>query len=71
MLLSMEYGDFKPHEADAFELDHVIAYKQSSKYNLWNVLMKVNLKNFLPQKLPAYMVITIRSNIALGSYITT
>ena len=26
MLLSMEYGNFKPHEADAFELDHVIAY---------------------------------------------
>ena len=31
MLFSMEYGDFKPHEADAFELDHVIAYEQSSK----------------------------------------
>ena len=50
MLLSMEYGDFKPHEADAFELDHVIAYK---KYNSWNVLMEVNLENFLPRKLPA------------------
>ena len=24
MLLSMEYGDFKPHEADAFELDPMI-----------------------------------------------
>ena len=48
MLLSMEYGDFKPHEADAFELDHVIAYKQSSKFNLQNVLMEVNLENFLP-----------------------
>ena len=34
MLLSMEYGDFTPHEADTFELDHVIAYKQSLKYNL-------------------------------------
>ena len=44
MLLSMEYGDFKPHEADAFELDHMIAYKQSSKFNLWNILMEVNLK---------------------------
>ena len=53
MLLSMEYGDFKPHEADAFELDHVIAYKQSLKFNLQNVLMEVNLKNFLPQKLSA------------------
>ena len=30
MLLSMEYDDFKPQEADAFELDYVIAYKQSS-----------------------------------------
>ena len=30
----MEYGDFKPHEADAFEFDHVIAYKQSLKFNL-------------------------------------
>ena len=53
MLLSMEYGDFKPHEADAFVLDHVIAYKQSSKFNLQNVLMEVNLENFLPRKLPA------------------
>ena len=53
MLLSMEYGDFKPHEAVAFEFDHVIAYKQSSKFTLRNVLMEVNLENFLPQKLPA------------------
>ena len=42
----MEYGDFKSHEADTFELDHVIAYKQSLKFNLWNVLMEVNLNNF-------------------------
>ena len=49
----MEYGDFKPHEADIFELDHVIAYKQSSKFNLRNVSMEVNLENFLTQKLPA------------------
>ena len=48
MLLSMEYGDFKLHESDAFELDHVIAYKQSSKFNSRNVLMEVNLENFLP-----------------------
>ena len=48
MLLSMEYGDFKPHEAEAFEFDHMIAYKQSSKFNLWNVLMEVNLKNDPP-----------------------
>ena len=53
MALSMEYGDFKPHEAVAFELDHVIAYKKSLKFNSQNVLMVVNLKNFLPQKLPA------------------
>ena len=53
MLLSMEYGDFKPHEADALELDHMIAYKQSSKFNSRNVLMEVDLENFLPQKLPA------------------
>ena len=52
MLLSMEYSDIKPHEADTFELDHVIAYKQSSKFNLQNVLMQVNLENVLPQKLP-------------------
>ena len=51
MALSMEYGDFKLHEADAFELDHVIAYKKSSKFNLQNVLMEVNLKNFIPRKL--------------------
>ena len=48
MLPSMEYGYFKPHKADAFELDHMIAYKQSSKFNLPNVLMEVNLENFLP-----------------------
>ena len=34
MLLSIEYGDFKPHKVDAFELDHVIAYEQFSKFNL-------------------------------------
>ena len=53
VLLSMEYGDFKPHEADAFESDHVIAYKQSLKFNSRNVLMEINLENFLPRKLPA------------------
>ena len=52
MMLSMEYGDFKPHEADVFELDHMIAYKQSSKFSLRNVSMEVNFKNFLPWKLP-------------------
>ena len=52
MLLSMEYGDFKPHKADAFELDHVIAYKQSSKFSSQTILMEVNLEYFLPQKLP-------------------
>ena len=64
MLLSMEYGDLKPHEIrdeiDAFELDHMIAYKQSSKFNSRNILMEVNLENFLPRKLPAiwYMLVT-------------
>ena len=53
MVLSMEYGDFKPHEADAFESDHVRAYKQPSKFNSRNVLMEVNLESFLPRKLPA------------------
>ena len=53
MLLSMEYGNFKSHEVDAFELDHMITYKQSSKFTSQNVLMEVNLENFLPQKLPA------------------
>ena len=59
MLLIMEYGDFKPHEADTFELDNVITYKQSLKFNLQNTLMEVNLKNFLPRKLPTiwYMYI--------------
>ena len=52
MPLSMEYGDFKPHEAGTFELDHLIAYMQSSKFNLQNVLMQINLENVLPQKLP-------------------
>ena len=47
MALSMEYGDFKPHEADVFELDHLIAYKKSLKSNSQNVLMEVNLENFL------------------------
>ena len=53
MTLRMEYGDFKLHEADAFELDHVIAYKISSKFNSRDVLMEVNLENVLPQKLLA------------------
>ena len=53
MLINMEYGDCKPHEADTLELDHVIAYKKSLKFNSQNVLIEVNLENFLPQKLPA------------------
>ena len=53
MVLSMEYGHFKLHKADTFELDHVIAYKKSSKFISQNVLMEVNLENFLPRKLPA------------------
>ena len=65
MLLSMEYGDFKPHEADAFELDHVIAYKQSSKFNLRNVLMEVNLENFLPQKLPTIQYVFLELALAI------
>ena len=42
----MEYGNFKPHEADAFELDHMIAYKQSLKFTSQNVLMEMNRKNY-------------------------
>ena len=42
----MEYGNFKLHKADAFELDHVIAYKKSLKFNSQNVLMEVNLEIF-------------------------
>ena len=57
MLLSMEYDDCKPHEADTFELDHVIVYKQSLKFNLQNVLMEVNLEKFSPSKITHYMVI--------------
>ena len=45
MLLSMEYGNFKPHEADGFELDRMIAHKHSLKFNSQNVSMKVNLEN--------------------------
>ena len=52
MALSMEYGDFKLHKANTFELDHVIAHKKSLKFDLQNVLMRVNLENSLPQKLP-------------------
>ena len=65
MALSMEYGNFKLHEADTFELDHVIAYKKSSKFNSQNVLMEVNLENFLPQKFPAirYLEITLATLI--------
>ena len=42
------HGDFKLHEAAAFEMDHVIDYKKSLIFNLRNVLMEVNLENFLP-----------------------
>ena len=66
MLLSMEYGDFKPHEADAFELDHVIAYKQSLKFISRNVLMEVNLENFLPQKLSTIQYMNMFSMLTLS-----
>ena len=73
MLLSMEYGDFKPHEADVFELDHMIAYKQSSKFNLRNVSIEVNFENFLPRKLPTIQyqksdvnVVNIKEFLLLG-----
>ena len=67
-MVSTEYGDFKPHEADTFELDHVIAYKQSSKFNSRNVLMEVNLENFLPQKLPAIRYLQI-INVYVHNYV--
>ena len=63
MLLSLEHGDFKSHKADAFELDHMIAYKQSSKFNSQNVLMEVNLENFLPQKLPILYVVLMLTGL--------
>ena len=65
MLLSMEYGDFKLHEADAFELNHVIAYKHSSKFNSRNVLIEVNLENFLPRKLSAIRYTTSKMEVTL------
>ena len=55
MLLSMEYSNFKLHEADAFELDHVMAYKQSSKFNSQNVL-EVNLEIFSLENYPLYSI---------------
>ena len=57
-MISMEYSNFKTHEADAFELDYMIAYKQSMKFNSLNVLMEVNLENFLPWKLPTSYTVT-------------
>ena len=50
MLLSMEYGNFKLHEADTFELDHVIAYKNPQnlihKMFWWKSTLKIfSLKN--------------------------
>ena len=49
MALRMEHGDFKPHEADAFELDHVIAPQ--------NLIRKYfngsQPQSFLPRKVPA------------------
>ena len=39
------------HKVDT--IDHMITYQWSSKFNLWNALMEVNLKNFLTQKLPS------------------
>ena len=57
MALSMALNYMKQ---TAFELDHVIAYKKSSKFNSQNVLMEVNLENFLPRKL-----LTIRYHILL------
>ena len=65
----MEYGDFKPHEVDAFELDHVIAYKQSSKFNSRNVLMEVNLENFLPRKLPTIHTYITPTFISEATYL--
>ena len=55
----MQYGDIKPHEADALELDHVIAYKQSLKFNSQNVSMEVNLKNFSLENYPLYDTLII------------
>ena len=51
------------HEADAFELDHMIAYKQSLKFNSLNVLMEVNLENFLPRNLPTIRYCNFRTKI--------
>ena len=45
-MLSMEYGNFKPYEADAFVLDHVITCKQFSKFNSRNFWWKSTSKIF-------------------------
>ena len=65
MLLSMEYGNFKPYEADTFVLDHVITYKQSSKFNSQNFLMEVNLEIFLPWNLPAIQYFPSKTHYTL------
>ena len=56
----MEYSDFKPHEADAFELDHVIVYTRNPRNLIREMFWcrEVNLENFLPWKLPAIWYIT-------------
>ena len=56
----MEYGDFKPHEADAFELDHMIAYKQSSKFNSRNVFDGSQPRKFSPLKITCITVFIIK-----------
>ena len=71
MVLSIGYGDFKLHEADAFELDHVIHYKKSSQFNLRNALMEVNLEIFLPRKLPTipYRYVNVCKSVYIHIYI--
>ena len=56
MALNMEYGDYKLHKTDAFELDHVIAYKKSLKFNSRNALMEVSQpRKFSPSKIIRYI----------------
>ena len=59
MLLSMEYGDFKQHEADAFELDHVIAYKQILEIYFTKCFDGSQPRKFSPSKITRYMVVLL------------
>ena len=61
MVLSMEYGDFKLHKSDAFELDQMIAIKNPQNLIRETFWWESTLKIFSFNNYPLYGILLIHN----------